>query len=339
VAEACSGLRYLFPLLVLGFIMSVFYKAPFWKRALVFASSVPITVLMNSIRIGVIGVTVEHWGTGMAEGVLHDFQGWLVFMLSAGLMLAEIALLSRVGPDRTPWRELFAIELPARDPAAAAPDGSGITAPMIAAVALPVLYLACVAWIPQHPPAIPTRESFPDFPLQIGAWSGRTQSIEPIYLKTLKLDDYILADYQAEGHSPVNFYSAWYGTQTAGRSAHSPRSCLPGGGWRIKEFSQVRLQTVAGPQGPLRVNRVLISLDDQQMVVYYWFQQRGRVITNEYLVKWYLFWDALTRNRTDGALVRLTVPVSVGSSPAQAERSLVEFAGLAEARLSAYVPE
>ncbi len=85
VAEACDGLRYLFPLMTLGFLMAYFYKGALWKRVLLFLSSIPITVLMNSFRVGTIGVMVEHWGIGMAEGFLHEFQGWMVFMASAAL--------------------------------------------------------------------------------------------------------------------------------------------------------------------------------------------------------------------------------------------------------------
>ncbi len=67
--------------------MAYFYKGALWKRVALFLSSIPITVLMNSIRVGVIGVTVEHWGIEMAEGFLHEFQGWMVFMVSAALMV------------------------------------------------------------------------------------------------------------------------------------------------------------------------------------------------------------------------------------------------------------
>jgi EpsI family protein len=73
-------------------------------------------------------------------------------------------------------------------------------------------------------------------------------------------------------------------------------------------------------------------------LVYYWFQQRGRVITNEYAVKWYLFWDALTRNRTDGALVRLVVEVSRSTDLASAEQTLQDFAAAAVPTLSPYLP-
>jgi EpsI family protein len=71
---------------------------------------------------------------------------------------------------------------------------------------------------------------------------------------------------------------------------------------------------------PLRVNRAIIALGSERALVYYWFQQRGRIITNEYLAKWFLFWDSLTRNRSDGALVRLVVPMREGeqsSTPTQ----------------------
>ena len=80
VVEACSGLRYLFPLMSFGYIAAYLYKGPWWHRLLVLLSTIPITVLMNSFRIGVIGVTVDRWGIEMAEGFLHDFEGWVIFM-------------------------------------------------------------------------------------------------------------------------------------------------------------------------------------------------------------------------------------------------------------------
>ena len=117
VAEACDGLRYLLPLLTLGFLMAYFYKGARWKRVFLFLSSIPITVSMNSFRIGTIGLMVEHWGIAAAEGFLHEFQGWLVFMASAALMLGEIVVLNRVGREAGSWRQLFGVEFPAPSPA------------------------------------------------------------------------------------------------------------------------------------------------------------------------------------------------------------------------------
>jgi EpsI family protein len=105
------------------------------------------------------------------------------------------------------------------------------------------------------------------------------------------------------------------------------------------DLDQRELPDVQGPQGALRVNRAVVTFGKQQQVVYYWFQQRGRVITNEYAVKAFLFWDALTRNRTDGALVRLTTTVARDEDPAKADQRLAEFAALAVPQLSGYIPE
>src|SRR5579859_8160820 len=107
VAEACSGLRYLFPLMTLAFIVAYLFRGPMWKRLTIFFSSIPISVLMNSLRIGFIGITVDRWGSGMAEGALHDFEGWLVFMLSTGALILTAIMLSRAGSSKASWRDTF----------------------------------------------------------------------------------------------------------------------------------------------------------------------------------------------------------------------------------------
>ncbi|WP_223296681.1 exosortase C-terminal domain/associated protein EpsI [Thiorhodovibrio frisius] len=83
---------------------------------------------------------------------------------------------------------------------------------------------------------------------------------------------------------------------------------------------------------------VLWRGEDKQLV-YFWFQQRGRVLTNEYAVKWFLFWDALTRNRTDGALVRLTTAVQPWEDWQDGDRRLREFAALAVPELGRFIPD
>jgi exosortase D (VPLPA-CTERM-specific) len=338
VAEACDGLRYLFPLMTLGFIMANFFQAAMWKRVLLFLSSIPLTILMNSFRIGVIGVTVEHWGIGMAQGFLHEFQGWAVFMACAALMLLEIIVLARVGPGRRPWREVFGVEFPAPTPADAVIETRPVPASFIAACIALVLAALAAQFVPERSEDIPRRSTFIDFPSQIGAWQGRKQAMDRIYTDQLQLDDYLIADFVEASGRPLNFYVAWYDTQRAGRSAHSPRTCLPSGGWEVESFGQMDLAGVSLHGAPVRVNRVRIALRGDRQLVYYFFAQRGRIVTNEYLVKWWLFWDALTQNRTDGALVRLTLPLREGDSVEAADATLAAFAREVVPKLEAYVP-
>jgi EpsI family protein len=82
----------------------------------------------------------------------------------------------------------------------------------------------------------------------------------------------------------------------------------------------------------------LISYGDQKQLVYYWFQQRGRVMTNEFVVKWNMLVDAITRNRSDGALVRLVIPLSAGGDVEKLDKALTDFAGRLAPVMSDYIP-
>jgi exosortase D (VPLPA-CTERM-specific) len=339
VAEACDGLRYLFPLMTLGFLIGYFYKGALWKRVFLFLSSIPITVLMNSFRIGTIGVMVEHWGIAMAEGFLHEFQGWAVFMTSAALMLGEVAVLNGIGRESGTWRQLFGVEFPAASPRNVPVRDRTLPAPFIAAVLTLLLFATVLMFVPRPVEVFPARATFSEFPTTLGEWTGRRDTLDGIFLDALNLDDYLLANYSDGRGGPINVYMAYYNSQRKGEAVHSPRSCLPGGGWQLREFDQRTLQDVKIGSQPLRVNRTLIELGEQRQLVYYWFQQRGRIVTNEFAVKWYLFWDALTRHRTDGALVRLIVVLPRGSDEAAADRRLTGMAAHIAPTLARYIPD
>jgi exosortase D (VPLPA-CTERM-specific) len=338
VAEACDGLRYLFPLMTLGFLMAYFYKGATWKRIALFLSSIPITIAMNSLRIGTIGLMVEHWGIGMAEGFLHEFQGWMVFMMSAAILLGEIALLNRIGHEAGTWRQLFGIEFPRPTPPGAQYRKRPLPRTFLAATGLLLAFVVIALALPRPMDAIPARVSFAEFPLRLAGWNGQPQSLERIYVDQLKLDDYLMADYVNDSDRHINLYMAYYNSQRKGEAVHSPRSCLPGGGWQMRDFAQRELPGVRVGGRGLRVNRTVIELAGQRELVYYWFQQRGRIITNEFAVKWYLFWDAATRHRTDGALVRIIAAVPAGADVAVADRSMTEFAALIAPKLPGFIP-
>jgi exosortase D (VPLPA-CTERM-specific) len=340
VVEACSGLRYLFPLASLAFISAYIFKAPFWKRCVVFISSVPITILMNSFRIGAIGVLVEYWGVAAAEGFLHDFEGWVIFLACTAILVAEMWLLTLIGDSRRPLGEVFGLDFPEPSPKDAIVQYRTVPRHFWGATASLVVTAMLVSFLGQRTETIPDRKTFIDFPATVATWEGKRLQLESIYIDALKLDDYILADYIDKSHkNMVNFYSAYYASQRKGGSAHSPRTCIPGGGWQITEITQKMIDGGAANVASFNVNRAIIQKGDHRQLVYYWFQQRGRNITNEYLVKWYIFWDALTRNRTDGALVRLITSVPPSSDLADADRLLSDFSRAVVVPLRDYVPE
>ena len=342
VVEACSGLRYLFPLASLAFMAAYFYKEALWKRAVVFLSSIPITVLMNSFRIGMIGVLVEYGGPEQAEGFLHDFEGWVVFMACIALLLLEMWGLAQIGHKggRRPLSEVFGLEFPEPPPKDAEYQLRKLPAPFVVSVLLLLPALGLSMSLGSREEIIPNRPVFAEFPVQVDGWQGDVERLEGIYLDALKLDDYLLVNFIRPGESaPVNLYVAYYASQRAGESIHSPRSCIPGGGWKIVSVEPILLEGVTMSGKPVRVNRTIIQKGDLKQVVYYWFQGRGRNLTNEYRTKLYLLLDAIRMNRTDGALVRLTTTVMPTESEEDAESRLQAFARAALPVLDRYIPE
>ena len=338
VVEACSGLRYLFPLVSLSFIAAYIYRAEFWKKAIVFLSSIPITVLMNSFRIGMIGVLVEFYGIEQAEGFLHDFEGWFIFMACMGILVLEMVLLSRIGKNKSSLAEAFAVDLP-ESVSCKETSRRQVYTHHFSVVILAGLILAGSLYAQGRIESDLPRKVFAEFPLKFSEWKGRDGRLEQIILDSLKLDDYLMANYVNSAGEPVNFYMAYYKEQQAGSAAHSPRACIPGGGWLIKQHEIVDLSEIEYDGRALQVNRMVIKKGEHTQLVYYWFQQRGRDITSEWMVKWYMFWDALTRNRTDGALVRLTAFIGPGQEIEDADQRLQVFAKEVVPLLNDYIPE
>jgi len=340
VVEACNGLRYLFPLVSLSFIAAYFFKGATWKKIILVLSSIPITIFMNSFRIGVIGVLVEYWGQSQAEGFLHDFEGWVIFMACMAILMLEMWALSKIGRDRIDsFQDAFVVDLPAHTPESASIRHRNIPTSFSVVIILLTISFAGIIALDTREENYPDRVTFDDFPTTIGEWKGKKDRLEQIYLDSLKLDDYIMADYVNSNNKTINFYSAYYQSQKTGESIHSPRACIPGGGWRIKDLSQKKLDGITVDGNALNINRLVIIKGDYKQVAYYWFQQRGRSMTNEYLVKWYLFSDALTLNRTDGALVRITTLVNPGEDVDLADKRIIDFIKASYPQLHDYIPD
>jgi exosortase D (VPLPA-CTERM-specific) len=337
VAEACSGLRYLFPLMSFGFLMGYLYRGPFWQRALLFLSTIPIAILMNSLRIGAIGITVEHWGSEAAEGFLHLFEGWTVFILCLALLFGEAALLWRLSGFRGGFADMLQVDLPPR-----AAFGALLPRTVVAASARPMIFaalaLACAAILGPvlgtQRETIPAHRSLTLFPATFGPWAGHTVPLEPSILKQLAADDYLHSDYVDEtAQARVNLYVVYFASQKDGTGIHSPQNCLPAGGWEIES---IRQQAVSGGAAG-SVNRVLIRKGLSRMLVYYWFHQRGRDLTREIAVKWYILADGVTQHRTDGSMIRLVTPLGPGEDEAKGDGRLQDFSRQIAGPLSSFL--
>lgn len=334
VVEACSGLRYLYPLLSIGFLMAYIYPAAMKWRVLIFISVLPITILTNSARISLTGILVGEFGPGVADGFMHYFEGWVIFIVCQLILLGIIMLIERF----TQRRHILDVQ---QFPEIASIPRSGqpvttLDLRMLGAVGLVVVALIGGWLMHGREEEVPARLSLATFPLHLGDWVATESSLDIETEQALGFEDYVLADYRRADGSPVNFYVAFYASQRRGVSPHSPQVCIPGGGWVISQLERTAFNLNDG--NPMEVVRVVIDRANQRQIVYYWFEQRGRRIANEYWMKWYLFVDALTRNRTDGALVRVVSPVRQGESTEAVDQRIQDFIRLSEPHLGTFVP-
>ncbi len=161
---------------------------------------------------------------------------------------------------------------------------------------------------------IPVREPLAQLPRAIAGWTGTDLPIDRETLDVLGAGDFLSRIYtQNGGARPIGLFIGYFPTQRTGVTIHSPKHCLPGAGWSFESSQYVNLNDADGKAH--RVGEYIISNGGNRQFVIYWYQAHGRSIANEYLAKIYMVTDAMRMNRTDGALVRVIVPIdSAGNS-------------------------
>jgi len=194
-------------------------------------------------------------------------------------------------------------------------------------------------------PVIPERRSFDEFPIDIEEWTCRPETIDETVEKELGVTDYLLCNY-------LNEKKGWFATLYVGyhesqvreagggskeNSIHPPAHCLPGSGWSIVADDTVELDVPGVPQRETLVKRLKIAKGPHRQIVYYWYQSRGRIIARDWKKILHVGFDRATRNRTDGSLVRFTIPV-LHDDDAAAEEIFHSLAPSVVSRLPAYVP-
>jgi EpsI family protein len=180
------------------------------------------------------------------------------------------------------------------------------------------------------------RKELKSFPEQIGDWRkiGADEVLDAPTLQVLRASDYLLRNFRRPDGQTANFYVGYYASQRDGASYHSPLNCLPGSGWTLTEPGEVSLP---GPDGrSFTANKYVIQNGSQRNLMVYWYQGRGRAIASEYWGKVYTVLDSVTMRRSDGAMIRVTVPIV--SSEENALQSATELAQGAMTALPEFVP-
>lgn len=201
--------------------------------------------------------------------------------------------------------------------------------------------------------AVPVHRPFDTFPERLGSWRMvQQETIEDDVKAVLRGDDYITRQYaECDGDRWIDpmrpkagcqsqtrvadLFVAYFNSQRAGQTPHSPKNCLPGSGW-VWTVSDMITINVPGRTDPMTVNRYIVARGDTKDVVLYWYQSRDRVVASEYKAMMFVAADALRYNRTDTSLVRVIVPVT--NSQEQATDVAIRFIQSFFGTLRSYLP-
>ena len=188
------------------------------------------------------------------------------------------------------------------------------------------------------PEAELTRRPLSEFPKVIGDWRAINENkIDEGSMAVLQVDDYIMRTYTNGKGETIGLYIGYFEVQREGKGVHSPRQCLPGAGWNIIKHSEYQLAMKSHNPSVVPINLHLMGKGDQRQLYLWWYCGRGRFYANEYMNKLYIIWDAMTKRRTDGSLVRVNMPVI--SNLDKTLETQIEFINIFVPILSEYIPD
>lgn len=315
VADACNGLRYVFPLLALGILYSYFFERILWKRLFCVLSTVPIAIAINAFRIGLTGILTVKYGPEAAEGFFHSFSGWIMFVAAfcllflIGRILRMLPPKDHVKPDS--GRHAYPPEGPddPKAPAVQPTSGAFITSVILLAV-VTSLSLSTKAL-----PEIKLKGGIAAFPPAFSDWTGKPAIVDPKIVDLSGAQEAFSGTFQNSAGEDVALYIGYRGTAFLANENffHSPTVCLPASGWKEEGVSTHVIENV--PYfGQLKVTRMVISILGSKEIVYFWFQTKSKTTYDKNINRFDLAMHAIRRDNTYDMFIRTITPVMEGEN-------------------------
>lgn len=171
-----------------------------------------------------------------------------------------------------------------------------------------------------------TKIDLESLPLTIGDWFGKSLKIEQEIIEILKSDQGLLRKYVNSQGEEVWLYMCYFKDQKYGAQIHSPKHCLPGGGWVILKHKKIALPSIDSIIPEHKVNLLEISNGKIKQMVLYWFIMGDNTISSEWMLKLNLIKNALLGKPRDATFIRLSSSLSDEQDITYKSRILIDFA-------------
>jgi EpsI family protein len=211
-------------------------------------------------------------------------------------------------------------------------------------IAVALLFLALNSYVyfyMANEDVVPPRTHFSEFPDDLAGWHCvRRETLEDDIIQRLLVSDYLSCGFvnreqERIAHLYIGYHEKQTRDRTSGRSSaiHPPEHCLPGSGWDVIDAQIVPIDGLPGAEA----KRFVIAKGNERALVYFWYQSRGRAIARSHEKILYMFLDRARTGRTDGSLVRFTIPIHQGDID-EAEATFQSFSSAVTPLLPDYVP-
>ncbi len=321
VVEACSGLRYILPLLALGVVFVNFFVHTRWKQITLVLSTIPIAIICNALRIGITGFLAQRYNLRVAEGFFHGFSGWLIFVFALALLLVLYAILRMLPPrGRTVNKRIVSFE----GQTERLNSANNTLAVIIASVFL--LAVGILSYATASLPPVRIQNGFNQFPLKINGWRGRVENIDPKIIQLSGAEEAFNAIYRSNTGDFVSLFIGYRASPftESENFFHSPNVCLPSLGWVTLAITNHQISEVPGFDS-IVVRKMLIEKMGYRQLVYYWFQTKNRVSSNVHMNRLHLTFHALRRDNTHDLFIRPITPLGPNEAADEASERLDQF--------------
>jgi EpsI family protein len=331
VANVCNGLRTLISLLAFGALYAYVCRLNGLWRWLIFALSVPVALVSNSVRIAALVIVADVWSTEVATGAFHDYSGLGIYVIAFLLMFGiEKAILGgrkllRVPADVRPLFDGVRRTADDDDQGRRLYRAAGQRTGLIA-LGMILLTIGGTYWLNHSTPpvwnesvvadAVPTRIDINGLPHR-----GYSLKIDRQALAILETEDYFYRRYSAPGQPPLDLCVVF--SRDNRKGTHPPDLCLEGSGQEVVAKRDIQVEDIDGV-GEITCREIVVQKGLERHYFLYVYRCGTTYTSSFFNQQWIIFINGLTRRDASGALIRVSSPV-LTSLESTRRRSLALF--------------
>ncbi|WP_461833488.1 exosortase C-terminal domain/associated protein EpsI [Desulfothermus sp.] len=324
VVDACSGLRYVLPLMAVAILYAHYSQRHWFKKLILILITLPLSMIMNGLRVGIIAILYKWVSPKVVESFYHELSGWFIFILSFGLLIGLNYILNLLPPKH---KDFTASKNHKNEKSKYTKNEhkNNLYPFCLTFTLLCILFISsiCTTSLPR----IKLANGINSFPLHFKDWNGVFTPIDPEIIKRSGAEESFQATYINSKNEMVSLYIGYRSTpfMESEEFFHSPTVCLPSSGWKILEKSSYKIPNVSYRYNNFVVTRLLVSKMGKKQLVYFWFQTKDKISRNIFENRFHLTLSALKRDNTYDITVHVYTIIKENESIKDAQKRLNGF--------------